>query len=292
MQIKRGHRHVDLEGRVFLPYLNQWRETSSLVNLLYEMGQIFSLEPPVFAKKQGSTTTNSSSSSTTSSSYKTASYGGAARSGEAVTDDFSHLDLRDATEEEKEQARIQAAMDASLRQADLDRQKQHARAQAHADELKALRHRLTGKVQEKLSAHNRTTTSNIDALFQTQSTLSENNRTCKQNLEELKAEKAKLEQLQVVLTTEDRELDEWLAENGQEDTAFDPDAAVTPVGPHAAQIIQLAAEDCAIDDLAYYLDKALYKEAIAFDVFLKETRTLSMQQFKCRALLNKIKAMG
>jgi ESCRT-I complex subunit TSG101 len=54
------------------------------------------------------------------------------------------------------------------------------------------------------------------------------------------------------------------------------------------QLYQLVAEDHAIDDTMYILGKALDKDRVQLDPFLKHTRTLAREQFLKRALINKI----
>ncbi|KAK9473244.1 UEV-domain-containing protein [Dipodascopsis tothii] len=54
------------------------------------------------------------------------------------------------------------------------------------------------------------------------------------------------------------------------------------------QLYELVADDLAIDDTIYVLGKALDRERVRLDVFLKHTRTLAREQFLKRALVKKI----
>lgn len=62
MAIKENHRHVGLDGRVYLPYLHEWRPgTHDLRELAVWMSSLFGSEPPCYAKPAGaasSTATN------------------------------------------------------------------------------------------------------------------------------------------------------------------------------------------------------------------------------------------
>ncbi|KAH0612924.1 uncharacterized protein H6S33_009304 [Morchella sextelata] len=62
---------------------------------------------------------------------------------------------------------------------------------------------------------------------------------------------------------------------------------VAPTVVHT-QLYDLVTEDMAIEDTIYVLGKALDKERISLDVFLKHTRTLAREQFNLRALVKKI----
>lgn len=55
-------------------------------------------------------------------------------------------------------------------------------------------------------------------------------------------------------------------------------------------MIDLVAEDNAIEDTLYHLSRALNSEAIDLDRFLKQTRFLAREQFMRRALAQKIGA--
>ncbi len=50
MTIKTNHRHVDMQGMVFLPYLHEWKSDSNLEGLVEITSNVFSIEPPLFAK--------------------------------------------------------------------------------------------------------------------------------------------------------------------------------------------------------------------------------------------------
>ncbi|VDM04069.1 unnamed protein product, partial [Schistocephalus solidus] len=51
MEIKTG-KHVDVSGRVFLPYLSNWKHSqSNTVQLLHLLREAFGQNPPVYAKQ-------------------------------------------------------------------------------------------------------------------------------------------------------------------------------------------------------------------------------------------------
>lgn len=48
MALKKGHKHVDQSGLVYLPYLHEWSARShNLVQLCAHMSSVFGAEPPV-----------------------------------------------------------------------------------------------------------------------------------------------------------------------------------------------------------------------------------------------------
>jgi hypothetical protein len=58
MIIKQNHRHVDMNGFVYLPYLHEWNSTHSLLPLIEVASSVFSIEPPLFTKPAATATTN------------------------------------------------------------------------------------------------------------------------------------------------------------------------------------------------------------------------------------------
>ncbi|KAL6074330.1 ESCRT-I complex subunit VPS23, variant 2 [Balamuthia mandrillaris] len=55
MAIREKHRHVDSAGQCYMPYLHQWqhqRQPGNLISLLSQLQEIFSQDPPVYAKPQ------------------------------------------------------------------------------------------------------------------------------------------------------------------------------------------------------------------------------------------------
>lgn len=55
------------------------------------------------------------------------------------------------------------------------------------------------------------------------------------------------------------------------------------------QLVDLVAEDNAIEDTIYHLARALDSERIDLNVFLKQTRLLAREQYQKRVLIEKIK---
>ncbi|SOV03964.1 related to Tumor susceptibility gene 101 protein [Ustilago sp. UG-2017a] len=69
---------------------------------------------------------------------------------------------------------------------------------------------------------------------------------------------------------------------------LDPDSMVLATSIVGNQLVDLVAEDNAIEDTLYHLGRALNAERIDLDRFLKQTRMLAREQFMKRALAMKI----
>ncbi|KAI5853932.1 ESCRT-I component [Tricharina praecox] len=68
----------------------------------------------------------------------------------------------------------------------------------------------------------------------------------------------------------------------------DVDAMVVAGSVVETQLYELVAEEMAIEDTIYVLSKALDRERITLEVFLKHARTLAREQFMKKALIQKI----
>lgn len=52
MTVKPNHRHVDVQGIVYLPYLHDWNKRSSLVDMVNALSSVFSSDPFIYKKPQ------------------------------------------------------------------------------------------------------------------------------------------------------------------------------------------------------------------------------------------------
>ncbi|CAG0891881.1 unnamed protein product [Darwinula stevensoni] len=89
-----------------------------------------------------------------------------------------------------------------------------------------------------------------------------------------------------MLKEKEEELDGILGKSEKQEE-IDVDEAVTPTTPLYRQLFNLYAEENATQDAIYYLGEARRRGIIDIEVFLKHVRSLSRQQFRCRALMQK-----
>ncbi|XP_067258099.1 tumor susceptibility gene 101 protein [Chanodichthys erythropterus] len=291
MMIKTG-KHVDANGKIYLPYLHEWKPPQSdLLGLIQVMVVVFGEEPPVFSRPTTQATypafpaagppNTSYMPSTPGLPYSqghSANPGGfqgypypAAASGYPSTSGSSLYTpvpsittvgpTRDGTiGEDTIRASLVSAVSDKLRR----RMKEEMdRAQAELDALKRTEedlkrgHQKLEDMVTKLDLEMTDVDKNIDCL--------------KQKDEELTAA---LERMQ----------------NQSEDS--DIDDVIVPTAPLYKQILNLYAEENAIEDTIFYLGEALRRDVIDLDVFLKHVRLLSRKQFQLRALMQKARKIA
>ena len=110
-------------------------------------------------------------------------------------------------------------------------------------------------------------------------------------MERLQETKDQLEEAIKSVDNKTVEIKEWLQEaqdGGEKDTEMHVDDMCQPVSKLHTQLLDLSAKNAALDDALYFLDKAMYMGQMDCTTHLKSVRKLAKQQFRVRALLNKI----
>ena len=126
----------------------------------------------------------------------------------------------------------------------------------------------------------------MQSLLQTRSVLRVRQKQLDSVLVALKEEILKANTSTEFLQTECLEQEKELERSKNLDK-FDADDAVKATTPLYRQIVNLFAEEQAIEDTIYYLGEALHKSVLDTDTYLKHVRALSRQQFTLRALIQK-----
>ncbi|XP_064019338.1 tumor susceptibility gene 101 protein isoform X3 [Pogoniulus pusillus] len=233
MTIKTG-KHVDANGKIYLPYLHEWKyPQSDLLELIQVMIVVFTDEPPVFSRP------------TASSGYSPYQATGPptrpSRDG-TISEDTIRASLISAVSD-KLRWRMKEEMD---------------RAQAE-----------------------------LNALKRTEEDLKKGHQKLEEMVTRLDQEVAEVDKNIELLKKKDEELSSALEKMENQSENNDIDEVIIPTAPLYKQILNLYAEENAIEDTIFYLGEALRRGVIDLDVFLKHVRLLSRKQFQLRALMQK-----
>lgn len=305
MYLKENHRHVGMDGRVYLPYLHEWRAVShNLIELVVAMSSVFSADPPVFSRPAGATTTSAAavvgSSSTSSSSSWVLLQQQQQQSEQQL--------LRQAAEESRrtaELAEAQAAAEA-IRQVELAeaREREQLLAQKAWEEQRT--NQVRTNVSQKITKHLQKLSGQVQLAIQTdfkdtQRLAVAREEKIDKQLQLFRAKVAELEKQCTVAEVAKTDIQLWLEEAAavqeeQRQKDGDPSASqmisideiVRPPNALQEQMLDLSAENAAIADALYFLDKALDKGLLNLDEHLKQVRNLAKRQFLVRAHLIKI----
>uniref|UniRef100_A0A8C6R3U1 Tumor susceptibility gene 101 n=1 Tax=Nannospalax galili TaxID=1026970 RepID=A0A8C6R3U1_NANGA len=233
MTIKTG-KHVDANGKIYLPYLHEWKHPQSdLLELIQVMIVVFGEEPPVFSRP------------TISASYPPYSATGPPNS-----------PSRDGTISED-------TIRASL--------------------ISAVSDKLRWRMKEEMDRAQ----AELNALKRTEEDLKKGHQKLEEMVTRLDQEVAEVDKNIELLKKKDEELSSALEKMENQSENNDIDEVIIPTAPLYKQILNLYAEENAIEDTIFYLGEALRRGVIDLDVFLKHVRLLSRKQFQLRALMQK-----
>ncbi|OQV22514.1 Tumor susceptibility gene 101 [Hypsibius exemplaris] len=251
----RHSRHIDHDGRVFLPCLTDWNHNLfDLLDCCQIMARMFGEEPPVFSKKPSSSGGQARQVSPTYNS-----------GGDSPVNPHRTMPMLFPLTD-----------------------KSHDRTGAITDEH--IRASLLSGVEEKLGRRLNEIVAQaqdeIMSLTKTHDELERGRRNLDEIFERLEKEQRAVDRNIAVLTEKTAELRTALERSSTQE-AFDVDEAIVPIAPLYKQLLTAYAEESALEDAMYYIGEALERNVIDLDEFLKHTSELSRKQFMQRALVQK-----
>jgi len=294
MQI-RISKHVDHNGKVYLPYLHIWSPNESdLLGLVQITIIVFGEQPPVYAvagppPRQENTTPYPLQPGyppypTTNTPYPTAypsypsSGGSSSTPYPSYSSGYPPYPISGSVNSNSSYPSYPPAATPTP-QATGTISEDHIRA--------SLLSAVEDKVRRRLSEIFAQSQAEIETLKKTENEL----RTGQTKLEEL-SRRLDQEQMEVernISSLKERsiELEETLNKIKSQDSNFDVDEAVVTTAPIYKQLLNAYAEQAATEDAIYYLGEGLRRGVIELDVFLKHVRSLSRKQFMLRALMER-----
>ncbi|VDP11538.1 unnamed protein product [Heligmosomoides polygyrus] len=299
----RESEHVTKQGRVFLPYLNEWRFPGYDLNgLLQVMAMVFQEKCPVFAKSSSSTASSTPTPTSTTSQptpsyptpYPTANpsmptpypvnpYLGQSTypiSGNQFGGGYANVPY---PPQPPSGARSTPPVPPIPSSTAGTVQPEHIRASI----ISALEDKLKMRLREKMG----TSHAELASIRETQSELQAGQRTLRNMIDELEKQQKLLESYIFSYQASDKktELTRALAECGDNDgkSDVDIDNAIDAATPLHRQILTNYAQDLACDDIIYALGQALKEKKISVQEYLRYVRDISRRQFIFRATMQK-----
>ncbi len=295
MMIKQGHKHVGADGMVYMPYLHSWRQrTHNLIDAVTAMSQIFGQDPPVFARPAGSTVGTAG--------YGHSAHSAAVQEAVVVPSPPPPPQYNDAVAQENERLR-QLEREANEANAAVEIAREAERHEQREKRLlEEMKERLNDKSISILDQYKNASQQELKCHLEEQILLQKSTKFCSgtkgagisngggqiayltKRKEELELHHADLDaaigQIQSFITEAEKSM--------KSSKEMDVDELAVPADIHSAQMLVLSAENAAIHDALYFLDKGLSENKIALDVHLKAVRRLAKRQFLIKAHLLKI----
>jgi len=146
------------------------------------------------------------------------------------------------------------------------------------------------KVNKDVETINKDLKSQIDMLLDDNKKLLENEKKISNSIHSFEEEMMKIKSNISLFQSKNKEITDKIEQlkNKQE---INPDN-ILKLSPLMNQLVEVIADESAIEDMIYYLGKALTSEQIDLNYYLKHIRALSREQFLKKVLIKKIRAQA
>ncbi|KAJ8343182.1 hypothetical protein SKAU_G00305110 [Synaphobranchus kaupii] len=284
MMIKTG-KHIDANGKIYLPYLHEWKHPQSdLYGLIQVMIVVFGEEPPVFSRP--TTQTPFQASGPPNASYMpgmptvspygpghTANPGGyPGYTGYPSGNSYPATAGPNHYTSQTPVTPVGPSRDGTIGEDTI-----------RASLLSAVSDKLRWRMKEEMDRAQ----AELDALKRTEEDLKKGHQRLEDMVSRLDQEVAEVDRNIDLLKKKDEELSTALEKMENQSENNDIDDVIVPTAPLYKQILNLYAEENAIEDTIFYLGEALRRGVIDLEVFLKHVRLLARKQFQLRALMQK-----
>jgi ESCRT-I complex subunit TSG101 len=317
MDIKASHKYMDKQGFIYHPYLSNWSMYSSnLIALSTNLQSVFSKDPPVFAKvskprpkpvqppsygNPGQPPSYHNAFNAYNRSLNQAnpyaqpgaragpgnyakppgypgqgSQPGAASYAKAGPPSYNEISNVKQSPPSYDQIslKVENPGGGPLRSA------------CEKDELTK---KVRTKLQDELMKLHERWAKEVNELQRLQTDLQRSKQEIETEKTGIERETNELKKLKGELEEANVKIESWLDEN-KDNPPLDLLTTVEPENVWTKQLIEAVAQDSAIDDTLYCLDRALGEDSITFKNYLKQVRKLTREQFFKRALTQKIVA--
>ncbi|XP_072475763.1 tumor susceptibility gene 101 protein isoform X4 [Notamacropus eugenii] len=287
MTIKTG-KHVDANGKIYLPYLHEWKHPQSdLLGLIQVMIVVFGEEPPVFSRP----TVSASYPPYQATGPPNTSYMPGMPSGMTSyppghppnPSGFPGYPYPPPGGQYPPTTSSQYPSQPPVTTVGPSRDGTISEDTIRASLISAVSDKLRWRMKEEIDrAH-----AELNALKRTEEDLKKGHQKLEEMVTRLDQEVAEVDKNIELLKKKDEELSSALEKMENQSENNDIDEVIIPTAPLYRQILNLYAEENAIEDTIFYLGEALRRGVIDLDVFLKHVRLLSRKQFQLRALMQK-----
>jgi ESCRT-I complex subunit TSG101 len=317
MTIKANHRHVDMEGCVYLPYLHEWTQKSNLVALTEMASNIFSFEPPLYTKP--TTAPNPVPVPTTNQSTASAMASNAYTQSLAYVNNFSSINTRgqpvnnNPTPATTTTSSVYVPSTAfsstgmygnssntvmgtivnnGVQPTSSYTTPSYTTNHHESDKRDILVLEVTSKLQSKLQEKHISIRKEIDEEFRNQRYIETNGEKLIKAKHEIELLKHNMNQSIWEISEKITKMTEFTKEQEANDSSSEKkkelEDFILPYDDISNQMIKVNAEMNGIDDVFYYLEKALINNKLDLNAFLKESRLLARKQFLAKSHLMKL----
>ncbi|XP_060013524.1 LOW QUALITY PROTEIN: tumor susceptibility gene 101 protein-like [Lagenorhynchus albirostris] len=283
MTIKTG-KHVDANGKIYLPYLHEWKHSQSHSGLIQVTIVVFGEEPPVFFHPTISVSYPPyQATGPPNTSYEPGTPGGISAYPSGYPSNPSGDPGRPyppggqypATTGSQYPSQPPVTIVGPRRDGTISEDT------LRASLISAVRDKLRWRMKEEMDRAQ----AELNALKRTEEDLKKGPQKLEEMVTCLDQEVAEVDKNIELLRKKVVELSSTLEKMENRSENNDIDEVIIPTAPLYKQILNLYAEENAIEDTIFHLGEALRWGVIDLDVFLKHVCLLSCKQFQLRALM-------
>ncbi|MBN3300872.1 TS101 protein, partial [Amia calva] len=285
MMIKTG-KHIDANGKIYLPYLHEWKHPQSdLYGLIQVMIVVFGEEPPVFSRPTTQTSYPYQATGPPNPSYMPGMPAGSPYGSSHSTNPSGYPNYQYPSGNSYPPAGSTPHYNAQppVTTVGPSRDGTIGEDTIRASLISAVSDKLRWRMKEEMDRAQ----AELDALKRTEEDLKKGHQKLEEMVSRLDQEVADVDRNIDLLKKKDEELSAALEKMESQSENNDIDDVIVPTAPLYKQILNLYAEENAIEDTIFYLGEALRRGVIDLEVFLKHVRLLSRKQFQLRALMQK-----
>ncbi|XP_031424984.1 tumor susceptibility gene 101 protein-like isoform X2 [Clupea harengus] len=267
MMIKTG-KHVDANGKVYLPYLHKWKPPQSdLLNLIQVMVLVFGEEPPVFSRPATQTPypafQTAGPTSTVFMPGPSAAYGPP----RSPNLSFQGYPYPATGTYPASPGPGHFTPPAPTVAAGPGRDATIGEDTIRASLVSAVSDKLRWRMKEEMDCAQ----AELDALKKTEEDLKRGHQKLEDMITRIGQEMTDVDRNIELLEQKDDEMKATLEKMDNQSEKNDIDDVIVPTAPLYRQILNLYAEENAIEDTIFYLGEALRRGVIDLEVFLKVT---------------------
>jgi len=274
MALKPNHNHVDGGGMVYLPYLQNWSEsTSQLPQLVSTMASVFSTSPPVHSTTSQQRPTQAEQAAQPAGQGPLSGVlgflglGGQQSSTPAAATPVATpaTPVVTAVPVPKPAQPVATVIATTVHRENKD-DVMKAVSKTMKDRWPGIVEPLTKELKEQMERKEELETAS---------------RRLQQEEQRLKDAVVQVQRQSSELQSTEGELETFIqAECGREN--FDPDAFLESMDPDRRQVLDCLSEELSYEELLMALDELLAEKKIGVEDFMREVRDVSRQQFMCK----------
>ena len=313
MYLKDNHPHVGSDGMVYMPYTHEWNpRTHSLIEMVVAMSSVFSADPPVFSRSTpappppppspppppaASSVPDPpppppayESGAYVSSANSSGGNGGGGGGSTTESERYVQAQIEQIMAKEAEEANRAAEIARVAAQEEEEHAKQLEAQKAWEEKKKSqTKDEVNKKIENYLHDFVEETRGTLAADWRDQEQLKLTKERIDGELKDMMNLKSELTAQVATVDKKTTEIETWLEESK---TAMEVEPSIDdvcqPVNKLHSQMLDLSAENAALTDAMYFLDKGMYSGQIDCATHLKQVRKLAKRQFLVRAHLIKI----